>query len=351
MRTKPAAPASNAPHRASSSSKVVRISDRWSVTVADPTGRLDAVDASHPDVHQDDVDVDAVERVDDLRSVSTRHCHDETGVGVQDPLQSGTYERLVVDQGDGDHEPTLVTDVEGAVRGSRATTRQPSPNGPTAKVPPSDSTALAHADETHAGRGDLCRVATSVDHRHLNRVGGDADLHDDLSAGCVLRRVREALLQDAIDGEADDSLDIVERPAHDEPHVGPSRRRRRHEVGDITSRRHGAVPVPAPSPRRIATLRRISARLRRPISSASASARSAPSGRSGRAVVPRSGGGVPRSASVPRGRAARPRSGVVRLRPPVRRGARVPPGARRRAGGSCASACSMSQPKSTPSIQ
>src|SRR5262249_50710964 len=92
------------------------------------------------DVHQHHVRVDRSERVEHLRAVRARRRDDEAGVPVEDPFEAGPHERLVVDQGDGDHGPTLVIDADGAVRGSRASTRQPSSNGPAASAPPRDST-------------------------------------------------------------------------------------------------------------------------------------------------------------------------------------------------------------------
>ncbi len=70
---------------------------------SDPAGRLDAVDAFHPDVHDDHVGPVAPDGSGDLGAVRAFGDHIEPVLGSQDALKPGPDQRLVVNQYDFDH--------------------------------------------------------------------------------------------------------------------------------------------------------------------------------------------------------------------------------------------------------
>jgi hypothetical protein len=80
----------------------------------EPPGRLDAVDARHPDVHQDDVGAKRETPVHRLGAVGRLPDDSERVVGLDDAAEAGPHQRLIVGDEDPDH---------GATSGSRATSR------------------------------------------------------------------------------------------------------------------------------------------------------------------------------------------------------------------------------------
>ena len=80
----------------------------------DPSRRGDAVDARHPDVHQDHVGAERFDEGDGLRSVTGLGDDLDVRFGLEDRAEAAAHERFVVGEQDSDH---------GAASGRRARTR------------------------------------------------------------------------------------------------------------------------------------------------------------------------------------------------------------------------------------
>ena len=111
---KPLAPARRASTMYSSSSKVVRISTRTASRAGSSAIRrvaVDAADLGHLDVHEHHVGPFRPGELDRLAPVGGLADHLDAGLGVEQHVEPGTHQGLVVGHGDADHS------------GSRASTR------------------------------------------------------------------------------------------------------------------------------------------------------------------------------------------------------------------------------------
>ena len=100
----------------------------------DATGRLEAVHAWHPDVHEHDVRAERLDQGERLGPVVGLADDGDVRLGVEDHPQPGADELLVVDEQHPDHVGPLSN-------GSRACTENPPPGrGPVCRLPPYSAT-------------------------------------------------------------------------------------------------------------------------------------------------------------------------------------------------------------------
>ena len=175
----------------------------------DPAGRLKAVHAGHPDVHQHHVGPLPDRRFDGFRAVLDVADDVDVLLIAQDGAEPGPDQRVVIGDEHADvsrhapaHPPALPR------RGISARTRQPVPlAGPASQLPPSAaarSRMPASPCPAAAGGAVGSRVRLAFV-EHLDEHGAVAGLDPDqgLAGGGVAQHVGKPLLDDAVSGVAD----------------------------------------------------------------------------------------------------------------------------------------------------
>ena len=202
---KPEAPARRPAYAYSSRSNVVRIRTRVrSPDGDDAAGRLDAVEARHADVHQDDVRVEFGRHADRLAAVGGLAHHRHVVLALQEHAEAEALQGW---------SSTMSTVVTGAVlssgrwrwtrqppvgRRQRAASSVPSYRAVRSRIPvrPRPRRRPVSAGRSAAGVGHPCRGhgASRVAVRDTTTVACRA-------GAAVLEGVREGLLDDAVDGQ------------------------------------------------------------------------------------------------------------------------------------------------------
>ena len=147
--------------------------------------------------------------------------HVEVVLGVEDHLEPGAHERLVVGDQDAHHAHARAPAVSAASSspssGSRTETSNPPP-APAARVqlPAVHPHALAHADQpvAAAGQARVDAAVAAIGDEHLHRVG--TVVHADLGrrAAAVLDHVRERLLEHAVGREVEPGGELRTAAVH-----------------------------------------------------------------------------------------------------------------------------------------
>ena len=212
--------------------------------------------------------------------------HLDVVLGVEDHLEAGADERLVVGDHDAHAHALASSGSRGAAAasaasaspwsGSRASTSNPPPaRGPASQLTTDHAHALAHADEPVAAALDARpRQCRRRGRRRSARSSSSPRAHAHLGvAAAVLERVGQRLLHDAVGGEVDAgrqlarlAVDVAARPGARPRGCARSARRARCSVGCGASAAASSPACSTPS------RWRISASASRPVRSISAAA-------------------------------------------------------------------------------
>ena len=311
----PLAPARSASTTYSSASNVVRTRTRGGVAPAgpsggEPAGGLDAVHHRHPEVHDHDVRREPGGLVQGGAAVGRLADDRDPGLVREDHPEPGPDQLLVVDEQHADRRhgvrhavaPSTGSDAAApaASTGNRAATRKPAPRGPASSVPPNTATRSLHPDQSAAGLARVGQPAARrrpartavVDDLHLERVGLVADRDRGPGVDRVLERVGERLLDDPVRRQLHARVQRPRLADHRQlrPEAGrPHLLEQLAQAVEAGHRRRHRVPRRSPSWRsgaRIPSIRRMSARARRPLVSIASSAVRASSGRRSSARSP-----------------------------------------------------------------